>query len=108
MIKTSLLIFAALLTASVFAQQSVSLDTLTTSFSYKGHNVFVKNSFASDLGFTVKKVILNGKPIEAKTEQSAFEINLKEYGFQEGEEINIELVHDSLRKPEFLGTAIKE
>ncbi len=99
--------FGILLFVSVTAQENLQLDTLSKTFTYQGEKLFVKNRFAEGHGFTVKQVWVNGKEVESATNQSVFEVKVENLGLKEGDEVKVDLVHEALRKPVFLGRVKK-
>ena len=77
-----------------------SQDVLVHTGTYQGKNVYVQNPFASNgIGFSTKKVTVNGEPITNDFVSSAFEIDLKKLNLEVGDSINIKLYHDKGCEP---------
>lgn len=89
--KFPILIFLFLLFSFSSRAQS---DTLVLSGNYQGTNIYVQNPFAEDgKSFCTIKVLVNGKETSDSIQATAFEIDLRKYNFQQGDPVNIQIIH---------------
>lgn len=95
-----------------FAQNEikVELDTIHFKGKYTGKNLFVKNPFREgDVeGFTVQKVLIDEKPVEANFNASSFEVNFNERNKKIGDDLNLVIIHIKGFTPEILNFNAKD
>lgn len=91
----------------------ISANAQNTTLTIKGRiendKVYVQNPGSSTHdGFCAKYVMVNGKKIDIKVNQSAFEINFNELGYKKNDSVCVQIVHESDCKPKILKSFVAE
>jgi hypothetical protein len=85
------------------AQDSLSYGKIVLEGAYEGKNIYIQNPYASnDTGFCTVRVLVNGVETKDDISSSAYEIDLRGYGFSMGDKIKIEIFHKKDCKPKVL------
>ena len=80
-----------------------SQDCLVHTGTYQGKNVYVQNPFAiNGIGFSTKKVTVNGEAITNDFVSSAFEIDLKKLNLEIGDSVNVKIYFDEGCEPRII------
>ncbi|MFI5203530.1 MAG: hypothetical protein ACHQF2_03450 [Flavobacteriales bacterium] len=101
-----LLAFLSLLPSIQAAAQT---STLTLKGRIENDKIYVQNPGSSTHdGFCTKYVMVNGKKIDLKVNQSTYEIDLAEYGYKKRDSVCVQIVHEADCKPKILKTFTEE
>jgi hypothetical protein len=89
--------------------ETIDYDTLTLKGKYNGKNIFVKNPFRNEDGFSVQSVMVDKEILEIPNQSaSAFEINLSERDRKIGQDLDLMIIYLKGRKPEVLNAEVLE
>lgn len=92
--RTIILIIAS---AAFFNAEAAKLVVQGT---YQGKNLYVDNPInSSGVGFSISKVLVNNEITSDEINSSAFIIDLGIYGFNTGNEITVEIIHQNDNPP---------
>jgi len=98
------ILFLAFILPGVVSAES---GTLLIEGKYQNKNIYVQNSFnRNGVGFCAYEVRVNGKTTTDEVNSSAFEIDLRNFDFKEGDEVEIQIFHKEGCAPRVLNPEV--
>lgn len=100
--KQLMTVFFVGMVASLWATNDQA-EVLTIEGQYQSKNLFVSNAMASNgVGFCAYEVRVNGEVTTDAVGSSAFEIDLEQYSFKQGDELIVQIIHKKGCQPKVL------
>jgi len=91
----------------ILGSTNLVLANLSLEGHYQGRNLFVENPLDEDgFGFCITRVTVNGVPISASVQTSAFKIVFDEFGMKIGDPVFVVLEHGMGCKPKVLNPEV--
>jgi hypothetical protein len=85
------------------AENSIAQNTLILQGTFKEKDLYVKNPFSADgVGFCAFQVEVNGQVSSDEVNSSAFIVDLQQYGFEIGQEVEVKILHKDNCQPQFI------